>query len=203
VPYFGYARQDKRFNLGEAMSAKVMAQHISLGTDKVVTVDLHNLDTLDDFNSKAINISGMTEIARYFRRNFEIDAIVSPDKGSIHRAKMVAEELEKPFDYLEKVRIDGQTVKISPKNMDIKGKNVAIVDDIIATGGTIVTAAAQLKENGAEKVYAACTHGLYTNKALSRLEPVLDCVLSTDSIESRTSKISLAPAITNYFENNE
>jgi len=98
------------------------------------------------------------------------------------------------WDHLEKVRIDGSNVRISPKNLDVNGMKVAIVDDIISTGGTIATAAEQLKSQGAASVIAVCTHGLFSGNAMERLR-VCDAVYSCDTVESKRSSISVAPAI--------
>jgi len=121
--------------------------------------------------------------------------IVSPDEGSKARASLAAEAAGCPWDFLQKTRIDSQTVEIKPKNLDANGKVVAIVDDIIATGGTMIKAAEQLKSQGASKVIAACSHGLYTGDSIPKLENAFDLVISTDTLERPTSKISVASAI--------
>jgi ribose-phosphate pyrophosphokinase len=123
------------------------------------------------------------------------EIILAPDKGAFDRATAVAKVLGSDFDYLEKTRIDGTTVSMKAKSLDVAGRSVAIVDDIIATGGTIITATDELKRQGATNVYAACTHGLYTNNALERLANHCDKVISTDTLESETSMVSIAPAI--------
>jgi len=200
VPYFGYARQDKSFKSGEAVSARLMSRHISIGCDRVFTIDIHNPDILSDFAVPVQNISAMPSIGRWLCDN-EIDVIVSPDEGSKDRASLAAEAAGCPWDFLQKTRIDGQTVEIKPKNLDVNGNAVAIVDDIIATGGTMITAANQLKEQGASKVIAACTHGLFTGDSIPRLEGAFDEVISTDTLERPTSKISAASVILETLKN--
>ena len=194
VPYFGYARQDKSFAQGEAVSARLMARHISLGCDWVFTIDIHNISVLDAFTVPVTNISAMPAIGRFLAEN-SVDIIVSPDEGSKARASMAAESAGCQWDFLQKKRIDGQTVEIKPKSLDVGGKTVAIVDDIIATGGTVIKAAEQLKSQGARKVFAACTHGLFTGGSVPRLEAACDAVFSTDTLERTTTKISAASAI--------
>jgi ribose-phosphate pyrophosphokinase len=108
---------------------------------------------------------------------------------------MAADVVGCAWDYIEKTRIDGDTVEMKAKNLDVSGKKVAIVDDIIATGGTIVKATEQLKSQGAVEVYAACTHGLFTKNAIPRLKEVCDRVISTDTIENETSVVSAAEEI--------
>src|SRR5213078_4692135 len=97
-----------------------------------------------------------------------------------------------PFDFLEKKRIDSYTVKIEPKVLDVKDKSVAIVDDVISTGGTIATATKELRKQGARRVVAACVHGLFVNKAEENLK-ACDDVIATDTIQSKFTKVSVAP----------
>ena len=194
IPYYGYARQDKGFKEGEAVSARVMARHISMGSDRIFIIDIHNPDTLGDFTVPAQNVSAMPIIGKWLCEN-GIEVIVSPDEGSRGRASLAAEAAGCPWDFLQKTRIDGQTVEMKPKNLDVSGKAVAIVDDIIATGGTMITAAKHLRELGASKVIAACTHGLFTGGSIPRLEEAFDILISTDTLERPTSKISAASAI--------
>ena len=194
IPYFGYARQDKKFNLGEPISAKTLVKHFQLTTDSLITVDIHEEGIIDWFDIPAKNISGMPQIGEYLR-NLNPDIIVAPDKGALDLAKMVADVTGCEWDYLEKTRIDGETVEMKAKNLSVSDKKVAIVDDIIATGGTIVKATEHLKSQGAKEVYAACTHGLFAKNALSRLKHVCDEVISTDTIENETSVVSVAKEI--------
>lgn len=194
VPYFGYARQDKGFKDGEAVSARNMAQHVGLISDKIYTIDIHNISMMDAFGKPASNISGMKPIGEYLAAE-GVDAVVSPDAGSKFRASVAAEAAGCDWDFLEKTRLDGSTVEIKPKSLDVEGKCVAIVDDIIATGGTIIKAAEQLRIHGAKRVIAACTHGLYTGDAIPKLEQACDLLISTDTLETNTSKISMASVI--------
>lgn len=194
IPYYGYSRQDKLFNPGEALSAWNLASHFELFSDRVITVDLHAPKVLEAFKKQNIHISGMPAIARHLEQH-NVDAVISPDKGAVARAGEVAKILGTSFDYLEKTRIDGQTVAMKPKSLDVSGKVVAIVDDIISTGGTIITAAGQLKAQGAEKIIAACTHGLFANNSLPRLKDSLDVVFATDTLEGEASEVSVAPEI--------
>jgi len=194
IPYYGYARQDKKFNDGEPISAKTLAEHIQLSCDKIITVDIHEESILDWFKISAKNISGMPQLGVYLK-NLDPDIIIAPDKGAQDLARNVAEVIGCRWDYLEKTRIDGETVEMKAKNLTVSGKKVAIVDDIIATGGTMVKATEYLKSQGATEVYAACTHGLFTKNALPRLQNVCDQVISTDTIENETSVVSVATEV--------
>ena len=194
VPYYGYARQDKKFNEGEPISAKTLAKHIQLSSDSIITVDIHEENILDWFDIPSKNISGMPHLGVYLK-NLEPEIIIAPDKGALYLAKIVAEVVGCSWDYLEKTRIDGENVEMKAKGLSVSGIKVAIVDDIIATGGTIVRATEHLKSQGAKEVYAACTHGLFANNALSRLQKVCDKVISTDTIENETSVVSVAKEV--------
>jgi ribose-phosphate pyrophosphokinase len=202
VPYFGYARQDKLFNRGEAVSSRAMIQAIQRHTDAVIVVDIHNLTVLTYFDIPVENISGMIQISEYLKE-WGAEMVLSPDEGSVARARIVAQHIGTSVDYLEKTRVDGETVKITTKVLDVYRKRVAIVDDIIATGGTIYEAAKQLKDQGVREIIAACTHGQYAAEALPKLEQVCDTIISSDTIETETSVVSVAPelakAIQNYF----
>jgi len=195
VPYFGYARQDKQFKPGEPISARALARLIEAQTDEFITVDVHAptvIDWFDDVSAK--NVNSYPETGKFLKSR-GVQMILSPDEGRWENAKRVADVVGCEADYLVKERLDGDTVQMTPKTLDVKGKKVAIVDDIIATGGTIVKAAEQLRKHGAKSIVAACTHGVYANNALDRLRPVCDEIYSTDTIENPTTTISVAPEI--------
>ena len=195
VPYFGYARQDKQFKPGEPMSARVMCGILDRICDKVITIDLHKESTLDNFSHDHVDLKAAEPISEYFKDK-GIDMVLSPDVGASARAKDVGDRLGVPYDHLEKTRISGTEVRIKPANADCTGKNILIVDDMISTGGTIVTATRQLKEAGAKTVTVACTHGVFVNNALDRLEGSnIDNVLSANTLVSKVSKISVAKII--------
>ncbi len=195
VPYMAYARQDKKFNPGEAVSARAMARAISLHSDGLVLVDIHDEKTTEHFTVPALNVSAMPQIGQYLAKSARVDLVVSPDDGAMGKARSVAEVLGCRWSWLEKKRIDGSTVEIAPKDVDARGRTIAIVDDIIATGGTILTATRQLRLQGARGVIAACTHGLFTAGALPKLREACDYVLSSDTIENETSIVSAGPEV--------
>jgi len=195
IPYLGYARQDKKFKDGEPVSAKAIAKLISLNADKVITVDPHKEYILDFFTIPAFSCSAVPEIAKYLKRK-KIDMILAPDKGALDRAKKASTIIKCDFDYMEKTRIDGTTVKIKPKNLDVHNKNVAIIDDIISTGSTMALSIKELKKHGAKRVLVACTHGLFAGEAIKKLRSAgCDEIISTDTIRSDFSKVKIAPCI--------
>jgi ribose-phosphate pyrophosphokinase len=195
LPYFGYSRQDKRFERGEAISARAVAQHISMHTDYVITVDPHKDHILKFFSVPAYSCSAVSTIAQFLKEK-HIDFVLAPDKGAKERAKEAAALIDCEYDYLEKTRIDGTTIKITPKKLDARGKHVAIIDDIISTGSTMANSIIELKKQGAKTVSVACTHGLFVDGAKEKLLSA-DCdeIISTDTIETEFSKISAADCI--------
>ena len=195
VPYFGYARQDKQFKPGEPISARAIARLIQLNTDEFITVDVHAPSVIDWFEGKtAKNVAAYPEIGRFLKGK-EIELVLSPDEGRADNAKRVADVVNCEADFLVKERLDGETVKMIPKRLDANGKKVAIVDDIISTGGTIVKAAEQLRKQGASKIYAVCTHGVFAGNAIPKLDAVCDDVYTTDTIENPRTCMSVAPQI--------
>tara|TARA_B100000900_G_scaffold210401_1_gene178317 strand:- start:6660 stop:7589 length:930 start_codon:yes stop_codon:yes gene_type:complete len=195
VPYYGYARQDKRFSPGETISARVISEILGSSCDGMVILDLHEPKVLDGSGFPIEFVSSMPEIARILEQEVNPDFILSPDKGAIDRATEVANIGGWEFSYLEKTRIDAHTIEHQAKDLDVNGKVVAIVDDMISTGGTICRASDALRRQGAKAVYAACTHGLFTGGALSKLANHVDGVYTTDSLRNPRSVVSSAPAL--------
>jgi ribose-phosphate pyrophosphokinase len=193
VPYFGYSRQDRIFKNGEAISARAMVKHLSLESDFFIGIDLHSENLLKWFKIPVKHLHATQPISEWLKGK-GVDMVISPDKGGYTRARLVAENIDVEFDYLEKTRLSGTEVVIKPKNLDVDGRVVGIVDDIISTGGTIARAAEQLREQGAKKIYAICTHGLFIGHALENMKKV-DDFAATDTIESENSKITVAGVI--------
>ncbi|MDH7509150.1 MAG: ribose-phosphate diphosphokinase [Methanomassiliicoccales archaeon] len=200
IPYFGYARQDKVFLTGEAISARVMTRHLDLEADKVITVDIHTPKIIEWFGrAEAINVQAAECIGKYFIDD-GIDLVLAPDQGASGRARAVASVLGSAWDHLLKTRLSGTEVRITPSNVDARGRKVLIVDDIISTGGTIEAATRELRRLGAEAVYVACTHGLFIGGALERLRKTCDRIVATNTIEGEVSMISVAPAIASALQ---
>lgn len=201
IPYYGYARQDTKFQEGESISAKAIAGLISLNADRVITVDPHKEHILDFFSTTAESCTAVPEIANYLKKQ-KIDMVLAPDKGALDRAKQASELIGCEFDYMEKTRIDGSTVEMKPKQLDAQSKTVAIIDDIISTGGTMALAIKELKKQGAKKVLVACTHGLFAADAIKKLSTSgCDEIISTDTIENDYSKVNVAGCIAELIEN--
>lgn len=203
IPYFAYARQDRAFNWGEAVSSRAVSRAIAAGCDRAVTVDIHKRTILDFFGGKAHGVTAVPQLAEELAR-WGVDAVLAPDKGARDRAAQAAGLIDVPVDHLEKTRLSATEVTMAPKELDVRGRRVAIVDDLIASGSTMLTAAQQLKAQGAKAVYAACTHGLFTGNALPRLlSGGLDRILCTDTWlpgPCSCDCVSAAPAVAEWLK---
>ena len=197
LPYMGYARQDKRFRQGEPVSARAVAQALSRGILEIITVNIHEKEVLKYFGVPARNISLARDIGLYIKTlNLDNPLILAPDEGALTFAEHVASAGRWDFDHLEKTRLNGVEVKMTPKQLCAASRSVVIVDDIISTGGTIATAAGILYEQGAKDVFAACVHGVLTGGAYVHLMAAgIRGVICTDTIERGCSVISAAESI--------
>lgn len=194
IPYFGYARQDKIFKPGEVISAMSMARRIGQASDLIVLVDVHEPKIANWFDRPAISLSAMKEIGKYLASK-GVEIIISPDLGALEMAKTAARAANAEFDYIVKHRITADSVRIELKSLNVRGKCIGIVDDMISTGGTIRESARNIYEQGGRKVYAACTHGLFSKNALDMLQTEVDGIYSTDTIENPCSVISVANVV--------
>ncbi|MDI9644740.1 MAG: ribose-phosphate diphosphokinase, partial [Candidatus Verstraetearchaeota archaeon] len=199
APYMAYARQDTRFRDGETVSIKTIFKLIeSAGADEFYTVDLHKEASLGGFRIYAKNIYGTEAIAEHLKGMGLTDPyILSPDKGAISIARRIGERLGAEYGSFEKTRdrITG-AITMKGETAEFRGKDVVIVDDMISTGGTIANASRILKDGGAKRVIAACSHALLTNGALERMKGAgVDDLVGTDTVESPVSCVSVAPLI--------
>jgi ribose-phosphate pyrophosphokinase len=194
IPYFGYGRQERRFKSGEAVSAVIVADLLeAAGADEIFCINLHEENITEFFKIPVHNLSAMKPIANYIKETLNNPIIVAPDKGALGFAREIAEILGCEYDYLEKTRLSPEVVETKPKNMDVKGKEAVIIDDIISTGGTIVNAARILKEYGATKVIVSCVHPVLVEDALLKIFAAdVDDVIATDTLRSDVSMISVA-----------
>jgi len=175
VPYYGYARQDRKHTGRVPISARLVANLIeTAGADRVLTMDLHAGQIQGFFNIPVDNLRSDWIFTEHVRGAFEdlSDAIiVSPDAGGAVRARMVAEQLDLPLAILEKRRtLDGSDVDVMNVIGDVRGRRAILVDDILSSGGTMAKAAATLISREASEVFAYCTHGVFSGNALETLE---------------------------------
>ena len=198
VPYFAYARQDKRFKPGEAVSLKTIVKLIKqAGADELVTVDIHEEETVKEFPIPAKNFTAMPLLGRYLKKiGMKNPLALGADQGSEDRAKIVAEEFGAEHDYLEKHRLSPTKVVTKPKKLDVTGRDVVIVDDMVSTGGSMVEAAKILRSLGARSIRAACTHAVLVGNAREKLKAAgIKEIIATDTIETSSSVVSVSPLI--------
>ncbi len=193
VPYFAYGRQDKRFEEGEAISSRAIARRVRVDANRMLTVDVHHKRVLDYFDGMMLDVSGMPALARYLEED-GVDMVLAPDENASRHAKLVGDLMGVGWDYLKKERIDSWTVETEEKALGVKDLRVAVVDDVISTGGTMASAARILKDQGAKSVVAGCIHGLFVKGAEDRLK-VFDDIVATDTVSSSHSKVSVAPEL--------
>ena len=199
IPYMGYARQDRQFLSGEVVTMSIVARMLrSAGAKKIVVVDIHSKIALNHFKIPKENISAIPELAKYFKRMKLIDAlVVSPDMGGALRAKRFASLINTDFIALKKSRNrkTGKVV-IQSSKVDVRGKDLILVDDIISTGGSIVKAAQFLKKQKCKRVFVACTHGLFVEDAEKRIKNAgVSRIISTNTIPRNTSKVDISGVI--------
>jgi len=219
VPYYGYARQDRKQMGRVPISARLVANLIeTAGADRVLTMDLHAGQIQGFFNIPVDNLRSDPIFAPYYRKTMTDAAdtvIASPDVGGTARARMLAEQLDLPLAVLEKRRPPegGAGLKVLRVIGDVKAKRVVIVDDIVSSGETLVQAARALLEQGATEVYAYCTHGIFSGQALETLaaSPLKRVVVTNTISHERAEKSAivdyipvgehLAKTIRRIFEN--
>ena len=172
IPYYGYARQDRKAKARDPITAKLVADMLTAaGADRVVTMDLHAAQIQGYFNIPVDHLLGMPILIKHFREMHLDDlVVVSPDYGSVTRARNMAQPLEAPIAIVDKRRPKANVSEVMNIIGDIKDKNVILVDDMIDTAGTITNAANALKEMGAKDVYACATHPVLSGPAIERIE---------------------------------
>ena len=172
IPYYGYARQDRKAKARDPITAKLVANLlVAAGADRVLTMDLHASQIQGYFDIPVDHLVGMPILAKYFTdQDLENVVIVSPDHGSVTRARNMAQPLGAPIAIVDKRRPEPNKSEIMHIIGDIEGKNCILVDDMIDTAGTITNAANALREMGATSVRACATHGVLSGPAIERIE---------------------------------
>ena len=172
IPYYGYARQDRKAKARDPITAKLVADMlVTAGADRVVTMDLHAAQIQGYFTIPVDHLVGLPLLTRYFaEQNIDDMVIVSPDHGSVPRARNMAEPLNCPIAIVDKRRPKPNVSEIMNIIGDIEGKNCILVDDMIDTAGTITNAANALKDLGAKSVKACATHAVLSGPAIERIE---------------------------------
>lgn len=172
IPYYGYARQDRKAKARDPITAKLVANLImAAGADRVLSMDLHANQIQGYFDIPVDHLVGMPILARYFKEmNLPDLCIVSPDHGSVTRARNMAEFLNCPIAIVDKRRPEPNKSEVMNVIGDIEGKNCIIIDDMIDTAGTITNAANAIKDLGAKEVFACATHPVLSGPAIDRIQ---------------------------------
>ena len=203
IPYFGYARQDRKAKPRQPISAKLVADMLeTAGAQRIVSTDLHASQLAGFFSIPVDDVSPVTLFYKYFN-DLHLDNIVcvSPDHGGLVRTSKLAEKLNAPLAIIDKRRPEPNKAEILSIVGDVKDKTCIIVDDIVDTAGTLIIAIDKLKELGAKKIYAAISHGVLSKDAVELInKSALDKLVITDSIPLTEDKkspkidvVSLAP----------
>jgi ribose-phosphate pyrophosphokinase len=205
MPYYGYARQDRKARAREPITAKLVANLLeTAGAHRVITLDLHAPQIQGFFDILIDHLMGVPILADYFEsKNLDDIVIVSPDHGGVTRARKMADRLKAPIAIIDKRRPRPNVAEVMNIVGNIEGKTAILIDDIIDTAGTITLAANALIENGASEVYACCTHPVLSGPAIERIQnsKIKELVvtnsiaLSEDKITDKITQLSVAPLI--------
>ena len=215
IPYYGYARQDRKARGREPITAKLMADLLECaGITRVVTIDLHAAQIQGFFNVPFDHMPGQPILAEYIKsKNLEDLIVVSPDLGGVSRARTMAERLGCGMAIIDKRRPEPGVAEVMNLIGNVEGKTAILVDDMIDTAGTLCAAVATLKQKGAEKVYVCATHPIFSGPAYERIEnSQIDELVVCNTVavpqEKQTGKINvisvaplLARAINNVYDN--
>jgi len=206
IPYYGYARQDRKTKARDPITSKLVADIITkAGADRVICMDLHASQLQGYFNIPVDHMKATPILAKHIKKNYNLEnaVVVSPDIGGVRRARNFGAILDLPIAIIEKRRPKANVSEVMNVIGDIEGKDAIIVDDIIDTAGSITKAAAALKDLGAKEVYACCTHPVLSGPAMERIEnSVIKKLIVTDSIKLAEEKkiekieiVSVAPLL--------
>ena len=212
MPYFGYARQDRKAKARDPISAKLVANLLtSAGADRVLTMDLHAAQIQGFFDIPVDHLLGLNILYQYyeekFSRSMDDVVIVSPDFGSVTRARKFAQKLGVPIAIIDKRRPRPNVAEIMNIIGDVNGKKVILVDDMIDTAGTITAGSQALIDMGATEIYACCSHAVLSGPAVERLEnsPIkelvfLDTIPVDTSVSKKFKSLSVAPVFAEAIE---
>jgi len=197
LPYMGYARQDQAFETGQPVSARAVARALSPGTDRVVTVNPHEASVCDFFDAETTAVDAAGRLAEPLPDDLTDPVFIAPDEGATDLVETIKNAYGRgETDYFEKTRHSGSDVEIQPHDAAIEGRDVVVVDDIIATGSTMSATVDALGEQGVARTFVTCVHPMLAANARSKLARAgVEAVYGTDTIERPESTVSVAPAI--------
>jgi len=182
MPYYGYARQDRKARARDPITAKLVANLIeTAGADRVISLDLHAMQIQGFFDIPVDHLIGVPILGQYFREKQLSDiVVVSPDHGGVVRARRLADDLQAPLAIIDKRRPEPNVSEVMNIIGDVRGKTCILIDDIIDTAGTVVLAAEALLKEGARDIYACCTHPVLSGPAMERLDraPIKEIIVT-------------------------
>ena len=195
IPYMGYSRQDDEFEEGEAVSARALGSALPR-VDTVTTVNIHETSVLEDWFDADDKEDVDTTPALADALDVDSPLVVAPDEGARSLASNLAERLGGDADYLVKERVSGDEVRVETRELDADGRNAVLVDDMVATGGTMSEAVGVLRDNGARSVRVACVHPVFARNAVLRLYSAgVERVVATDTLGTALSDATVAPVV--------
>ena len=199
IPYMGYARQDREFLGGEIVTIGVVGKLLrAAGVKKVLTVDIHSKIALKELKISSENVSAMNVLVKHFKKlKMKEPLVVSPDLGGQERAEKFANLLKTDFIALKKHR-DRKTGKVNilSDRVNVKNRDLILVDDMISTGGSIVKATQFLKKQKCRRVFVACTHALLVNDAAKKIKKAgVSQIVSTNTIPGESAKVDVSRVI--------
>jgi ribose-phosphate pyrophosphokinase len=204
VPYLAYARQDKEFLPGEGVTLGIVAHLMrSAGVRRLATVDIHSAEGLALFSFPTYSVSAVPSLVEHARGKLDLKnpVVISPDFGGSKRSEAFAQLYGAPFLQLYKTRdrTSGE-VTVRESKLDVEGKDVVIVDDIISTGGTVRAASETVLKQGARRAIAVCVHGLFVGDALQMLEKAsVKTIVCTNTVPGRFAVVSVADALASHL----
>ena len=213
IPYFGYARQDRKSKPRQPITSRLVADLLkTAGVDRVISVDLHAPQIQGFFSCLIDELTAIPLLATHYEKDNNSNlVVVSPDHGGVNRARRIAEKINAPLAIIDKRRTGPNVAEVMNIVGDVQGKDCLMVDDMIDTAGSARAGALALKANGAKSVKICCSHGLFSGPASERLlDGVFDEIVCTDSIplpermkSDKVKVVSLAPMISKVIENIE
>jgi ribose-phosphate pyrophosphokinase len=199
VPYLAYARQDSMFKPGESVSLRTIIRLIEdCGASAFITFNIHKAERMEWFRIPSLNLSAVKAIADHLARLELIDPVIlAPDKGAVYLAEEASSILKAEYSYLEKRRDrDTGSVETLYRELNVSGRDVVIIDDIISSGSTIANVAEIASKQGARRIFAACVHPLLAEGAMDRMRRAgVSKVLGTDCVEGAYDEVSVAPLL--------
>ena len=204
IPYMGYARQDREFLGGEIVTIGVIGKLLkAAGVKKILTVDIHSKLALKELKISSENISAMEELVKHFKKmKMKDPLVVSPDMGGQERAEKFASLLKTEFIALKKHR-DRRTGKVNilSEKVNVKNRDLILVDDMISTGGSIAKATQFFKKQKCGRVFVACTHALLVNNATKKIKSAgVSQIISTNTIPGGSAKVDVSRVISDVLK---